>query len=232
MFLLKKNNNKKTIVGRSICFFCAFAGVKMNIMKDAQSHISSLSYIAPYTSLHTQVSRNPAIFSVCTFYALIKNVIRIRLVTCVDVHTKWFWNAAPRRSRVICSARRGGTGGITHQQNSILSLLHIMGHTQTHRTVSAITCRRSADPGPPHRQKMVRCGFYTLNIYINKHVQTYNYFVQGFSYPSIPTLQSPNHLFTPWTQTVLWQVQKQPDLMTHWRSLALYFCWMHICTQR
>uniref|UniRef100_H3CIH5 Interferon regulatory factor 4a n=1 Tax=Tetraodon nigroviridis TaxID=99883 RepID=H3CIH5_TETNG len=30
-------------------------GVKMNIMKDTQSHISSLSYITPYTSLHTQV---------------------------------------------------------------------------------------------------------------------------------------------------------------------------------
>lgn len=205
----------------------------MSIMKDAQSHISSLSYIAPYTSLHTQVSGNPAIFSVCTFYAMIKYVIRISLVTCVHVHTKWVWNGVPRRSRVICLVRRDGTGGITRHQNSILSLLHItMGHMQKYRTVSAITCRRSADPGPPRKQKMVRCRFYTLNKYINKYIQTYNYFVQGFSYPSIPTLQSPNHLFTPWTQTVLWQVQKQPDLMTHWCSLTFYFCLMHICTQR
>lgn len=216
-----------------ILLLCFFSGVKMSIMKDTQSHISSLSYIAPYTSLHTQVSGKPAIFSACTFYALIKNVIRISLVTCVDVHAKWVWNSVPLRSRVICSVRRGEAGGITRHQNSILSLLHItMAPMQKYRTVSAITCLRSADPGPPHKQKMVRCRFYTLNKSINKHIQTYNHCVQGFSYPSIPTLQSSNHLFTPWTQTVLWQVQKQPDFMTHWCSLTLYLCLMHMCTQR
>lgn len=62
----------------------------MSIMKDAHSHISSLSYIAPFTPLHTQVSGNPSIFSTCTFLCIDqKNALRISLLRCVDVHTRW-----------------------------------------------------------------------------------------------------------------------------------------------
>lgn len=42
----------------------------MSIMKDAHSHISPLSYIAPFTPLHTQVSGNPSIFSTCTILCI------------------------------------------------------------------------------------------------------------------------------------------------------------------
>lgn len=172
----------------------------MSIMKDAHSHISSLSYIAPFTPLHTQVSGNPSIFSTCTFLCIDQKCHENQLAqVCGCASTM-----GPCRSRVTCSVRIGGTGGTTRHQNSILSLPHITtGHRQTSRSVSAIACHRSADPGPPHRQKMVRCQFYTLNKYRNKYIQTHNHFVQGFSCPSIPTLQSPNQLFTQWTQTTL-----------------------------
>lgn len=79
------------MVGLIICFcFCLLAGQKMSVMKDAHSHISSLSYITPFTPLHTQVSGNPSIFSTCTFFMhWPKNAIRISLLRCVDVHTRW-----------------------------------------------------------------------------------------------------------------------------------------------
>lgn len=146
------------------CFcFCVFAGLKMSIMKDAQS--AHLSYIPPYTSLHTQVSRNPAAAGSMVWTHVAPAFISIfrvgiGLSTC----------GVPRRSPGSCSVRRDGTGGITRHRNTTPTLLRITtGPMQTCSTVSATTCRLSADPGPQHTQKMVRRGLHTQNKQLHKY---------------------------------------------------------------
>lgn len=152
----------RTKTNKSFCF-CVFAGLKMSIMKDTQS--AHLSYVPPYTSLHTQVSRNPAAAGSLAWTHVAPAFLSIfragiRLSTC----------GVPRRSRASCWVRRDGTGGITRHWNSTPTLPRITrGPMQTCSTVSATTCRLSADPGPRHTQKMVRRGLYTQNKHLHRY---------------------------------------------------------------
>lgn len=138
----------------------------MNIMKDTQS--AHLSYIPPYTPLHTQVSRNPAAAG-----SIVWTYVAPAFISIFRVGIGFSTCGVPRRSRVSCSVRRDGTGGITRHLNSTPPLLRITpGPMQTCSTVSATTCRLSADPGPRHTQKMVRRGLYTPNKHLHKYTRT------------------------------------------------------------
>lgn len=55
----------------------------MSIIKNTQAHINSLSYIAPCTSLHTQVSGNFAVMSTCTFVSF--ESVWSHMWTCIEM---------------------------------------------------------------------------------------------------------------------------------------------------
>lgn len=50
--------NSHVTDGHVGCFFF-FLGMRMSALEETQSHVNSLSYIPPYTPLHSQVSSVP-----------------------------------------------------------------------------------------------------------------------------------------------------------------------------
>lgn len=142
---------------QSRCLF--LVGMKMSSLEESQSHVNPLSYIPPYTSLHSQVSSATGCLCCRRLHGLYLHRLYLHLLAqikfIVDV-----WQISINscshanlslRYQLTCFLRTEEIGGATHHLNS--NMFHL--HTRRCSMVRVTTSQRSAALGRAHTQKMV-----------------------------------------------------------------------------